>query len=67
MSQKTFSIPNISCGHCINAIKGELLEIDGVTQVDGNADQRNITVQWNEPVTEGAIIARLQKINYPAE
>ena len=29
MESKTFSIPNISCGHCVMSIKNELDEIQG--------------------------------------
>ena len=36
MEQKTFSIPNISCGHCVKTIQRELLEIPGVTGVEGD-------------------------------
>ena len=30
MEKMTFSIPNISCGHCVMAIKNELIELDGI-------------------------------------
>jgi len=30
MEKQTFSIPNISCGHCVMSIKNELIELKGV-------------------------------------
>jgi copper chaperone CopZ len=67
MSQKTFHIPNISCGHCVNAIKNELSEMNGVRVVDGSPETRQIEVQWDEPATEDQIRQTLRGINYPAE
>ena len=64
-TQKTFSIPNISCGHCVNAIKSELGELPGVTRVDGDPDARRIDVEWETPATEEQIVSTLKEINYP--
>jgi copper chaperone CopZ len=66
VTQKTFSVPNISCGHCVNAIKSELGELPGVTRVDGDPADRCIDVEWQSPATEEQIIDRLKEINYPA-
>lgn len=65
-TQKTFSIPNISCGHCVNAIKSELGELSGVTRVDGDPAAKNIEVEWEAPATEEQIVDTLKEINYPA-
>jgi len=45
MEKQTFIIPNISCGHCVMSIKGELNEIDGVKSVEGDPDSKSITVE----------------------
>ena len=66
MEIKTFSIPNISCGHCVNSIKNELGELDGVKRVDGDPQKKSITVEWESPVTLEQIEATLKEINYPA-
>lgn len=66
MTQKTFSIPKISCGHCVSAIQRELSEMGGVTSVAGNPDAKTIDVEWEPPATESAIRDLLQEINYPA-
>ena len=36
MEKQTFSIPNISCNHCVMTIKNELDELEGVVTVDGD-------------------------------
>lgn len=66
MTQKTFSIPGISCGHCVNAIKTELTELDGVSKVEGNIEGKSVEVEWNAPATEEIIMKKLTEINYPA-
>ena len=66
MESKTFSVPNISCGHCVMTIKRELGELDGVTSVEGDPDAKTIAVAWNAPANEDTIKALLAEINYPA-
>lgn len=65
--EKTFLVPNISCGHCVNSIKNELSELDNVHKVDGNPDNKTITVEWSLPITEEDIRKTLKNINYPAK
>ena len=66
MKKKTFSIPNISCGHCVNAIKTELNELEGVAAVEGNIEGKSVEVEWDAPATEDSIKNKLSEINYPA-
>lgn len=66
MEKKTFSIPGISCGHCVNAIKSELTELKGVTKVEGDIEGKSVEVEWDTPATEDSIKNKLTEINYPA-
>ena len=66
MEKQTLSIPNISCGHCVMTIQKELKELDGVKTVDGDADTKNVTVEWDVPATIEKIKDTLKEINYPA-
>ena len=66
MAKKTFSIPGISCGHCVNAIKTELNELDGVSAVEGDIEGKRVEVEWDTPATEDSIKNKLAEINYPA-
>lgn len=66
MEKKTFSIPNISCKHCVMTIKNELSTIDGVSGIEGNHENHEITVEWKTPATIEKIKATLKEINYPA-
>lgn len=66
MKQETFSIPNISCGHCTASIENELKELEGVTAVKGDIESRSADIQWAAPATREKILAMLKEINYPA-
>lgn len=66
MEKKTFSVPNISCGHCVMSIKNELSELEGVRSVEGNPEAKSIDVEWDAPITEEKLKETLKEINYPA-
>lgn len=65
--EKTFIVPNISCGHCVMSIKNELTELTGVGAVSGDPAKKEITVTFDAPATEETIRKTLAEINYPAE
>ena len=66
MSKQTISIPKISCGHCVMAIKNELTEMEGIKSVEGNPQAKTVDVEFEAPATLEKIKATLQEINYPA-
>ena len=65
MESKTFSVPNISCGHCVMTIKRELGELEGVANVTADAETKKVTVEWEAPATWDNIKSLLTEINYP--
>jgi len=67
MGKQTLTVPNITCGHCVMSIKNELSELEGITKVDGDPENKSITVEWESPITLDKIKDTLKEINYPAE
>ena len=65
MERQQLHISNISCGHCVMAIKNELSELEGVSKIEGDPDNKNITVEWETPATLEIIKNTLNEINYP--
>jgi len=65
MSEVVFSVPNISCMHCVHTIKSELSEIKGVTSVDARADTKQVKVTFDTPATTAQLVDVLKEINYP--
>lgn len=66
MPHKTFTVPNISCGHCTHTIKMELGEIPGVQSVEAEITSRQVTIEWGPPASWEQIKTILAEINYPA-
>jgi copper chaperone len=62
---KTFEVPNISCGHCVTTIKNELGGMIGVQRVEADQKTRKVTVEWTDPATWDQIETLLNEINYP--
>ena len=67
MESKTFTVPNISCGHCTHTVERELGDLAGVQSVTADLDSKQVSVQWDSPATWEQIEALLAEINYPAE
>lgn len=67
MEKQTFTVQNITCGHCVMSIKNELSELDGVKSVEGDPSEKSITVEWGSPINEEKIRKTLKEINYPAD
>jgi copper chaperone CopZ len=65
MTTVTYSIPNISCGHCVHTIQSEVIELEGVTEVRASAELKQATITFESPASEEKIKALLQEINYP--
>jgi copper chaperone CopZ len=49
------------------SIKRELSDIEGVSKVEGSADTKKITVDWDTPATLEMLKSTLKEINYPAD
>lgn len=67
MTSKTFTVPNISCGHCTRTVEMEVGDLAGVTSVKAEQESKQVTVEWQDPATWEKIEALLQEINYPPE
>lgn len=66
MTTVTYSIPNISCGHCVHTIQSEVSELAGVQSVAASAESKQAVITFDAPATEDQIKALLKEINYPA-
>jgi len=61
----TYSVPNISCGHCVHAIQTEVAELEGVKEVRASAETKTVVIAFDAPATEEKIKALMAEINYP--
>ena len=67
MSTKTFTIPAISCGHCVHTVEREVSEISGVTRVSADEQTKQVIIEWDEPATWDQIKDLLVEIEYPPQ
>lgn len=65
MTTVTYSVPNISCMHCVHTIQSEVAEVKGVQTVKADLDAKKVEIGFNSPATEEQIKALLAEINYP--
>ncbi|MEJ5223760.1 MAG: heavy-metal-associated domain-containing protein [Anaerolineales bacterium] len=65
MTTVKYSIPNISCGHCVHTIQTEVIDLEGVQDVRASAETKSVTITFDAPATEEKIKALLAEINYP--
>ena len=61
----TYTIPNISCSHCVHTIKTELSELAGVKSVQGDVNSKQVVVTFDAPATKEDLVKVLQEIDYP--
>lgn len=65
MNTVTYTIPNISCMHCVHTIKMEVGELEGVKSVEANAQTKQTVIVFEPPADEAKIVELLKEINYP--
>ncbi len=65
MTTVTYSVPNISCEHCIHTIQTEVADVKGVQSVKADLNTKRVSVTFAPPADEGKIKALLAEIEYP--
>lgn len=63
MSTLTYSVPDVSCGHCRMAITKEVAPLPGVESVEVDLDAKTVTVT-GDSLDEQAIIAAIDEAGY---
>ena len=65
MQNLSYSVPNISCDHCVHTIKMEVGELEGVVSVEATVDDRKVIIEFDDPASEQQILNLLTEIYYP--
>lgn len=67
MKTVTFSIPEISCGHCTSSIEDALKALAGIESVSMSIDDKTATVEFvANSINEAAIIEAIDDIGFTA-
>jgi len=68
MAEKTVTVPNIACDHCVATIERTLDALDGVSSVNVDRAAKRVHVEWTDgELTWDGIAASLEQAGYPAE
>jgi copper chaperone len=62
MSTITYSVPDISCDHCKQAIEGEVSQVKGVASVNVDVEAKTVIVTGE--LDEQAIINAIDEAGY---
>jgi copper chaperone CopZ len=62
--QTTFSIPTITCHHCLMSIKRELKFVDGVEYVEGDVAAKTVLVTYESDAALERARAMLAEAGY---
>jgi copper chaperone len=65
LSDLTYTVPGMSCGHCTQAVGAELRRVAGVASVDVELDTKQVVVR-GERLNDAAIRAAIVEAGYEA-
>jgi copper chaperone len=59
-----FTVPSMSCQHCVNAITKEVSSVPGVQNVKIDLGSKRVKVEAGEQVTTDAIVSAISEAGY---
>lgn len=60
----TFTVSGMTCGHCVNSVEEEVLEIPGVSSVEVELESGRLVVVSPDPVDPAAVRAAVDEAGY---
>jgi copper chaperone len=48
MTEKTFNVPDMHCGHCKAAVEGELSKLSGVQRANADVEKGTVEVSYDD-------------------
>ena len=64
MSENTFTVTGMTCGHCVSSVTEEVQEIPGVSDVKVVLETGALTVTSDQPVDAAAVQAAVEEAGY---
>jgi copper chaperone CopZ len=65
VSETTYIVNGMTCGHCVAAVRGEVAGVPGVTEVDVDLDTKRVVVR-GDGVDDAAVRAAIVEAGYEA-
>lgn len=64
MQTDSYTVPAISCQHCVRAVTSEVSRLAGVSAVQVDLPSKVVTVEHTEAVSSAAIMAAIREAGY---
>jgi copper chaperone len=65
MTDRTFNVPEMSCGHCKAAVEGELSKLSGVERSKADFEKGTVEVSYDEDrVSEEQLKGAIEHAGY---
>jgi copper chaperone len=64
MSENTYTVTGMTCGHCVASVTEEISEIDGVTDVAVDLPTGAVTVTSTKSLDDGDVRAAVEEAGY---
>ncbi|MGH8305043.1 MAG: heavy-metal-associated domain-containing protein [Steroidobacteraceae bacterium] len=64
MSEASYTVTGMTCGHCVASVTEEITKVDGVTAVAVNLPTSEVTVTSDRPVDDAQIRAAVEEAGY---
>jgi copper chaperone len=65
MSEMTYTVPGMHCGHCERAVSSELRQLDGVESIEIDLERKLVTVRGTR-LDDAALRAAIEEAGYEA-
>lgn len=62
--EATYQVSGMTCGHCVQAVSGELGKLNGVTAVDVDLTSGKVTVTSDAALTDATVREAVDEAGY---
>lgn len=66
METSTFRVTGMSCGHCESAVREEVMQLEGVDEVQVSSRTGELSVTARAPIEDNAVLAAVEEAGYEA-
>jgi copper chaperone len=64
MTESTYAVEGMTCGHCATSVREEVSELEGVQSVDVDVESGRVTVTSEAPLPADAVAAAVTEAGY---
>jgi copper chaperone len=64
MTESTYTVTGMSCGHCVSAVTEEVTKIDGVEHVDVDLDSGRLVITSASPLSDEEVTGAVSEAGF---